>query len=371
VTARSARQVAYEALLRIDHDGAYANLVLAPMLGASGLERRDRGFATELVYGTTRMRRACDFSVDRFLRRPPAPELRTLLRLGAYQLLMAGVAPHAAVSATVALAPRAARPFVNAVLRRLAAAGPPAWPDEATRLSYPDWIVARLTRELGERVARDALERMNERPVVTTRADGYIQDRSSVWVADLVEAERGDRVADLCAAPGGKATRLAEGGALVVAGDVRPARARLVAASARTLGLDRGQLSVAVADGTAPPLRPGAFDRVLVDAPCSGLGTLRRRPDARWRIEPVDVDALAALQHGLLVAGRTLVRPGGVLVYSVCTLTAAESIDHDVTGWPALDPPPRPWQPYGRGGRLLPQDAGTDGMVVLRYRRPS
>jgi 16S rRNA (cytosine967-C5)-methyltransferase len=109
----------------------------------------------------------------------------------------------------------------------------------------------------------------------------------------------------------------------------------------------------------------------VVDAPCSGLGALRRRPDARWRLLSADVDELARLQARILAAARLLVRPGGVLVYSVCTLTAAESIDHDEGGWPVLAPPPAPWRPYGRGGRLLPQDADTDGMTVLRYRRPA
>ncbi|HKA03660.1 MAG TPA: hypothetical protein VKD67_05005, partial [Acidimicrobiales bacterium] len=96
-----------------------------------------------------------------------------------------------------------------------------------------------------------------------------------------------------------------------------------------------------------------------------------RRPDARWHIEPADVDRLAGLQNELLGAARALVRPGGVLVYSVCTLTAAESVDHDDGGWPALPLPPAPWRPYGPGARLLPQDADTDGMTVLRYRRPA
>ena len=173
---------------------------------------------------------------------------------------------------------------------------------------------------------------------------------------------------DLCAAPGGKATHLAGGSRFVVAADLRPARAGLVAANGRRLGSTN--LAVVVADATAPPLRAGRFDRVLVDAPCSGLGALRRRPDARWRIQEADIDRLAGLQRDMLAAAAGLVRPGGVLVYSVCTLTAAESIDHPApAGWTPLPPPAAPWRPYGDGGRLLPQDADTDGMTVLRYRR--
>jgi 16S rRNA (cytosine967-C5)-methyltransferase len=361
-----ARRVAYEALCRIDHDGAYANVVLPGLLGRSDLDTRDRAFVTDLVYGTTRMRRACDFAVDRFVQKEPPPPVRTLLRLGAYQLLFAAVAPHAAVHDTVALAPGRSRAFVNAVLRRVAAT-PPVWPDDATRLSYPDWIVTRIDAELGRADAVAALERMNEPPPVTAREDGYVQDRASQWVADLVGAPPGERVADLCAAPGGKATRLATLGATVIAADIRPGRAALVAQNAARLRAEH--LHVVVADAAAPPFPPASFDRVLLDAPCSGLGTLRRRPDARWRVQPDDIDALAALQGRLLAAAKTLVRPGGLLVYSVCTLAAAESIDHDDGAWPA-EPPPPPWRPYGRGGRLLPQDADTDGMIVLRYRRP-
>ncbi len=365
----TARRVAYEALRRIEGDGAYANLVLPALLGRSDLDERDRAFATELVYGTTRMRRACDFAVDRFTMKEPPAEARTLLRLGAYQLLFTAVAPHAAVSATVDLAPGRTRGFVNAVLRRVAAT-PVEWPDVATELSYPDWIVARLEAELGPADARAALERMNRPPPVTTRADGYVQDLSSQWVADLVEAAPGERVADLCAAPGGKATRLA-GMASVVAVDARLARAGLVAANGARLGIEPARLAVVAADAAAPPFPDATFDRVLLDAPCSGLGALRRRPDARWRIEAGDVDRLAALQADLVAAARRLVRPGGVFVYSVCTLTAAESTAHDDGTWPALSAPGAPWRPYGRGARVLPQDADTDGMTVLRYRRPA
>lgn len=369
----TARSVALEALQRIEHLGAYANIVLPKMLAASALDERDRAFATGLVYGTTRQRRACDFLVDRFVIREPAPEVRTLLRLGAYQLGFAGVEPHAAVSTSVDLAPRRAAGFVNAVLRHVAAAPEPvAWPDDATRLSYPDWVVERLIGELGRDDALAALERMNEPPPVTERADGYVQDLASQWVAEWLGAEPGHLVADLCAAPGGKATRLAElvaPGGFVVAADLQPRRAGLVVANASRL--DLGNLGVVVADAVVPPLRLGVLDRVLVDAPCSGLGALRRRPDARWRIEEADLARLASLQRRMLAAAASLVRPGGVLAYSVCTLTAAESIDHPPPpGWEPVEPPGPPWRPYGTGARLLPQDADTDGMVLLGYRRP-
>ena len=126
-----------------------------------------------------------------------------------------------------------------------------------------------------------------------------------------------------------------------------------------------------VGDATRPPLRDGAFDRVLLDAPCSGIGVLRRRPDARWRLEPDAITDLAVLQRALLAAAAPLVRPGGVLVYSVCTLTTAETVASRrvgagaAPGFAPMPPPRAPWTPHGRGALLLPQAAGTDGMFVL------
>jgi 16S rRNA (cytosine967-C5)-methyltransferase len=371
--ARPARAVALDVLDRIDTGGAYANLVLAGVLDRSGLAPADRRFVTDLVYGTTRMRRACDFLADRFLARPVDGRVRNALRLGAYQLVFAGVPAHAAVGETVAVAPRPARGLVNAVLRRVAES-PVTWPDEATRLSVPDWIAARLAADLGPERAGAALAAMNEPAAAVERADGYVQDPASQRVVAAAGACPGDRVLDLCAAPGGKATALAGAGALVVAADIRPRRAGLVAANAARTGV-ADRVAVVAADGTRPPWRAGAFDRVLVDAPCSGLGTLRRRPDLRWRVDAAAVDRLVGLQRALLAAAADLVRPGGMLVYSVCTLTAAESTGVD--SWlaearPDLvpEPPPGdPWIPWGRGALLLPQAAGSDGMALMRYRR--
>ena len=370
VGERSARRVALDALRRIEADGAYANLVLGPMLATSGLTDMDRRFVTELVYGTTRMRRACDSIVDRFVTSPPDDATRSVLRLGAYQLVFAGVPPHAAVGETVGLAPKRTRGFVNAVLRKVSrlSIAEMSWPSDGARLSYPDWIVERFTAELGDD-AMPALERMNEAPSVTARADGYIQDESSQWVAAAVGADGGERVLDVCAAPGGKATAMATAGARVVAADQRLGRARLVQENAVTLDLD---VPVVVADGLMPPFRPSSFDAVLLDAPCSGLGALRRRADARWRIREHDVGELADLQARLLAAAGPLVAPGGRLVYSVCTITAAESIDLPLPEGFEVDSTPPPvgtWRPFERGWRVLPQDADTDGMVLIRYRR--
>jgi 16S rRNA (cytosine967-C5)-methyltransferase len=358
----NARRVAYRCLQRIDHEGAYANLLLQSELGQSKLSERDRGFVTELVYGTTRMRRACDALIDRFLIKEPQPSLRTLLRLGAYQLHFAGVAPHAAVGETVELAPKPARGFVNAILRRVADT-PMEWTNDAVRLSYPDWILARVRAELGDD-ADAALTRMNEPAPVSVREDGYRQDLASQWVAVAVEAVPGEMILDVCAAPGGKSSAMATDGADVIAADLQLHRARLIPLSSRGV-------PVVVADAVSPPFPPLSFDKVLIDAPCSGLGALRRRADARWRITEADVTELAELQRRIISATAPLVRAGGTLTYSVCTLTAEESIDHPVPpGFhPITESPGAQWRPYGHGWRVLPHDHDTDGMVLIRYRR--
>jgi 16S rRNA (cytosine967-C5)-methyltransferase len=374
-TASSSRAVAVEALRRVDEHGAYANLVVPALLGAADhdLDERDRRFVTELVYGTVRMQRACDWLCDRFLTRDIEPAVRAALRVGAYQLAFLRTPAHAAVDATVEVAPRRARGLVNAVLRRVAAALPEDdddWPSVGIRLSYPDWIVERLVADLGAPAGLGALAAMNESAEVTVRDDGYVQDRASQWVAAYVEAGVGQRVIDLCAAPGGKSTALAEAGGEVVALDRRPARAGLVVANAARLGL---RVATVVADARRPPVRTASFDRVLLDAPCTGLGALRRRPDARWRIDVEAVDRLAALQRELVDAAVALLAPGGRLVYSVCTLTDAESsaiAAHVARTHPGLVPAPAPgppWSPLGTGGRVLPQDEGTDGMAVFAW----
>jgi 16S rRNA (cytosine967-C5)-methyltransferase len=370
----TARGLSVRALIEIDK-GARANAIVPELLASTRLETRDRHLVTELVYGTCRMRRACDWLTSRYTRGAIDSEVRAGLRLGAYQLGWTRVPPHAAVSATVDEVRGPGRKVVNAVLRRVAeelSHGLVTWPDLATELSYPDWVVERLTKDLGRDRALGALRTMNEPATVSTRADGYAQDPASQMIAThLAPWAAGSRVLDMCAAPGGKATGLT-GAALVVAGDVSLSRAHIVTANAARLGT--GAVETVVADGTAPPFQAGSFDLVLVDAPCSGLGVLRRRPDARWRVQPGDIDRLSGLQRRLLESGAQLVRPGGVLAYSVCTLSGSETAAVD--NWlarsaPALSPlppPGPPWEPAGRGALLLPQTAGTDGMFLLTLR---
>jgi len=371
------RRVAIAAIQRIDEDGAYANVLLPKMLAEVDMEPRDKGFATELVYGSTRQKRALDHLVDRFLIQDPPPAARAALRIGAHQLVNLRTPPHAAVSATVDASPKRFRGLVNAILRKVAAATKDGvtFPTQAIELSYPDWIVERLTTDLGEERALAALRQMNEPATVHHRDDGYVQDPSSQLVAASVPGEPGDIVVDLCAAPGGKSTALAQRGIRVIAADQRLSRAGLVIGNRDRLEID--DLHVVQSEGTAPPFPPARFDAVLVDAPCSGIGALRRRADARWRITAKDVAELAVLQQEILTAAADLVRPAGHLIYSVCTLTAAESIGvvESVAprlaelGYEPLDAPEGDWAAFGGPTYILVPGADHDGMAIARWRR--
>jgi 16S rRNA (cytosine967-C5)-methyltransferase len=320
-----------------------------------------------------------------------AAKVLDVLRLGCHQLLGMRVAPHAAISTSVDLVRSEVGPgpsgFVNAVLRKVSAHDLETWliridADRATRYSHPQWIVDALTEALVEAGGDDEIDALlaadNAPPAVTlvarpgrsspdelpgrptpyspygvTSAGGDpgalpavaegragVQDEGSQLVALALASAPLDGVdarwLDLCAGPGGKAALLAAlaapRGALIVANELQPHRADLVR---RSLGLDSarptndsdGVEEVTVADGTAPPWEPGSFDRVLVDAPCTGLGALRRRPEARWRRRPDDLRSLVPLQRALLAAALDLVRPGGVVLYATCSPVLAETRD--------------------------------------------
>ena len=264
------------------------------------------------------MRRACDWLVDRFVAKPPDLPVRTALRLGAYQLAFLGTA-----AARRGRRDRRRRAAVLARLRQRGAAqgGGGAdrhGPTTRRRLSYPDWIVERLVADLGRDDAlRRARAHERARRRVRMRADGYVQDEASQWVADLVEAQPGERVADLCAAPGGKATASPRR----VRWSSRPTCARAACGTmvANVEALESPRCSSSWPTRASRRFRAGGFDRVLVDAPCSGLGVLRRRPDARWRVQPEDVGRLADLQRELVDAA---VRLGRARAECSCTACA-------------------------------------------------
>lgn len=372
-----ARRLALAVLLDVDGRGpTLGDRLAAPDVEA--LPPRERAFLHELVLGTLRRRGVLDAAIAPLVSKPldelDAP-VRAVLRLAAHQVLHLRVPDRAAVSEAVDLAkeraPRGAG-FVNAVLRRLAREGPPVEPDPqrdplawlTTAGSLPAWLAERWLARLG---AADAIARaraLSAEPPVTVRlnprhadaaaraaaagisleprtvtgafrvADGRVQelagagvllaqDEGSQLVAHLAAAP--GRTLDACAAPGGKATLVADlvgSEGTVVAGELQPARLRTLAALVARWGAPN--VRVVAADGLRPPFR-GGFDTVLLDAPCSGLGTLSRHPDIRWRVAPADLTRHAKRQGALLDALSQVVRPGGRLVYATCSSEPEEN----------------------------------------------
>jgi 16S rRNA (cytosine967-C5)-methyltransferase len=445
-----ARDVALDALARVDQ-GAWANLVLPRLLAGSGLPAGDRAAVTDLVYGSLRMRGAIDYALRPLSSQPLErlePSVLRGLRLGAYELLFAGTAPHAALNEVVGAVRRAGTPgqsgYVNAVLRQLATR-PPRWPDPdsdplgwaTTRGSHPAWVVEEAIARLGADEALALVDADNQRPRVSLRATpgratrpellaelaaagvaaqpsplspdclllehgepgalaavtegrAVVQDPASALVAPALGAVPGELVLDLGAGPGGKAGHLAALGARVLAVELHPGRARMVRDLASRLGVGE-RLWTVVADGTRPPVGLGRADAALVDAPCSNLGSLRRRPEARWRHGPDEIERLTTLQSALLDAAAAAVRPGGHLLYSVCTWTVAETdgvVDAALERHPELEPAPLtglgelvggspPGGPAGATGpapvsarrQFWPHRDGGDGIFLARLRR--
>jgi len=367
-----AREVAIQCLYRIDETNSFANIILPKLLEESSLDQRDKNLITEIVYGTTRMRRALDWVIDRYLSVPPPTKLRSTLRAGAYQIIYMRVPNHAAVSATVSASSKKNKGVVNAILRRISEETLINWPNEGTKLSYPEWIIELLTKDLGETDAFEMLGKMNEAPAVSIRDDGYYQDLASQWITELVGVSQKDLLLDLCAAPGGKATALAAQARKVVACDINESRHRLIYANKTNLSVEN--LTQVVTDGRCAPFTPSIFDHILVDAPCSGLGVLHRRADSRWRIEEADIKSLAKLQTELLESSVELLKSGGVLTYSVCTVTNEETVDV-VRALESRHPNLIPeklfherWRNLGNGLQILPQDFDTDGMSIFQWK---
>ncbi len=319
----------------------------------------DRELAWFLAYGVERRRGHVDAALRAHLTRPIGslePEVRVALRLGAYEALFARTRPHAVVHQAVELARTLgagrAHGLVNAVLRRVA----PVDLSRVERLDHPAWLVARWDARYGREATERWCEANSEVPPLflvgapggeppadgvpatvagavlpdvwrvpaqdpSRRADFarfWVQDAAAVAVADLVAPVEGERVLDVCAAPGGKTLRLVSRGAKVVATDQNPARLRRVEDGLRRLGWnDRTSTRVVDWMGKVPDL--GEFDAVLVDAPCTGLGTVRRHPEIRWRRAEGDLAPAAEVQQCILTAAAQRVKSGGRLVYAVCS----------------------------------------------------
>jgi 16S rRNA (cytosine967-C5)-methyltransferase len=438
-----ARRAAFDALRAVSERNAYANLALPALLRERGVTGRDAAFATELTYGTCRARGLLDAVIGAAAGRAPDtidPVLLDLLRLGSYQLLRTRVDAHAAVSTTVDQAgiefDSARAGFVNGVLRTIAGRDEKSWVDElaprndpvghaAFVHAHPRWIAQAFADALGAQAGEldAALSSDDERPQMHLAArpgvlsaaelaeevDGtvgrfspyavylaggdpgqlapirdrraLVQDEGSQLVARAltlgpVDGDAG-RWLDLCAGPGGKTALLAAlgvpSGARVTAVEPSSHRADLVLENIRGLPVE-----VVRVDGRHSDLEPG-FDRVLVDVPCTGLGALRRRPEARWRRQPSDVPALAKLQRELLAAAIALTRPGGLVLYATCSPHLAETVG--VVGdalrrqpVEALDARPL-FEPLTEGlgdgpyVQLWPHRHGTDAMFAAVMRR--
>jgi 16S rRNA (cytosine967-C5)-methyltransferase len=434
-----ARASAYAVIRRVFEEGAYADRALHGEAASEHLSARDRALATQLAYGTVQRRATRDHVIETLAGRAVGklePAVLAALRLGVFQLVFLDRVPaHAAVGESVELAKASSRrgaTLVNAVLRRaarearaLVEALPDATPAEAAlRHSYPLWIAELWFNALGPDVARALMAAGNEPAEAALRAntlrlsredlqerlavpshpadhlpEGLVvdapfdafasplweeglfmpQSRAAMAVARAVAPEPGDAILDLCAAPGGKTTHLAalaHNEARIVAVEHHAGRADALRRTAARMGATA--VEVRTADAAVPQERD-AYDRVLVDPPCSDLGTLAARPDVRWRKDAATVAALTTTQAEILDAGALALRPGGVLVYSTCTISPAENerqiaaflerhddfaVDDLPSDLPVWDHPSVP-----QFLQTFPHRDGTDGFFVARLRR--
>ena len=442
-TPDRARRVAFDALRAVNADGAYANLVLASLLSERVISGRDAAFATELVAGTCRWQGSYDVIIAAAARRrldTLQPAVLDLLRLGVHQILAMRVPVHAAVSTSVDLAAATVGErvagLVNAVLRRVAEDDLDGWLARlsdglaerdrlALRTAHPRWIVDAYAELLPPDELAAALAADNVSPTVSLAvrpglasvdeliAEGAspglnspfavriagnpgelaavregragVQDEGSqlvAWALTRASALPGMWL-DLCAGPGGKTALLtglaAADRSRVLAVDLAPHRAQLVAAATRGYAaLDKAP-TVIVADGTRPAWRAGVFTRVLADVPCSGLGALRRRPESRWRRAPDDIEQLHHLQLALLATAIDAAQPGGVIGYVTCSPHRRETTDvvdetlhgrGDVEVVPATGLVPLPSGAVaGRFLQLWPHRHGTDAMFAAFLRK--
>lgn len=313
----AARMGAYSILRKADAGGYASDLLLAAELDA-----RDAGLASQIVFGVLRFRAQLDYLIERVAGlRKLDPEVRTVLRMGIFQLRHLDRVPaHAVVADAVDLVKRArktsASGFVNAVLRKVNRE-PVEWPSREIGLSCPEWLLARWERQFGAETAEGIARAALEEPELYTRG-GRVQDIGSQSIVPLLDLAPGQTLLDLCAAPGNKTAQALESGVTAIACDLHHHRI------AQLQGLTPHLL---VLDGTAPLPFARTFERILVDAPCSGTGTLGRNPEIKWRLTPDDLGDLQRRQKALVANARAVLAPGGLLVYSTCSLEPEENED--------------------------------------------
>lgn len=315
-----ARIAAFQILKRVETDGGYASDLIGR---AVQLDSRDAGLASQIVYGCLRYMTQLDYLALRYAGRKSLKldvAVSIALRMGIFQIRHLDRVPaHAAVSESVELVKwagkRSAAGLVNAILRK-ANRNAIEWPDRETALSCPEWLLTRWSRAYGDDAARKIALSALEEPKTYSRGD-RVQDIGSQSVVPWLELKAGESFLDICAAPGNKTAQALETAVHAVAADLHMHRLQALS----TLSCPRVQL-----DGEKPlPFRPASFDKILIDVPCSGTGTLGRNPEIKWRLTPDDVENIAPVQRAILRNALAVLKPGGRAVYSTCSLEKQEN----------------------------------------------
>lgn len=435
------RDAALSILLSVERDQAYSNLMLNRTIESYGLDHKDRSLLTELTYGTLQHRMTLDYYLKPFIRGKMEDWVRELLRMSVYQIAyLTKIPPHAAVNEAVEIAKRRGHKgiasMVNGILRSFLREGPRdienglSWEEKtAIETSHPEWMIRRWAQQYGRQITREMALANNEPPVQTVRVnrtkatrdevltmlegegfrvelspvvpdairiqggnaarsrafhEGYltIQDESSMLPVMALGPEPGMTVLDMCAAPGGKTTHIAErmeNRGLVRAFDLHPHKVKLIDQNAARLGLDNILTGSADSRRLSGELEPSSFDRILVDAPCSGLGVIRRKPDIKYSKTDEDISRLPEIQKSLLEEAYHLLKPGGLLVYSTCTVDKEENVmianafsdaHPNLERVDLMGVMPEGLRYESGMLQVLPQDFGGDGFFVAAFRMP-
>ena len=373
----SARRVALAALRTWRREKEFADAVISSALSKAEFQSADRAFAVELFYGVVRNRTLLDFWIRELRRGRVDEDLRDILRIGLYQLFFAKTPEHAAVYETVDLSPKRQHAIINAILRsavrdrrglqRRANSQP-----LDVRTSHPQFLIERWTKQFGGGAAEALCTWNNQSPPIYARinrlkidrqsfleryrnartlpkvsnfvelpapanaldqGDCYVQDPSTSIACELLQPKPGEKILDACAAPGGKTGYLAElmaNQGLLIACDREPARLNLLDENLARLGVRIAKIVCHDWMKSAVPpeiLSAAPFDRILIDAPCTNTGVMRRRVDVRWRLKPADFNRMRARQIEITRAVIPFLKPGGILVYSTCSLEREENED--------------------------------------------
>ncbi|HDX9587699.1 TPA: 16S rRNA (cytosine(967)-C(5))-methyltransferase RsmB [Bacillus pseudomycoides] len=440
---QNVRELALDGLVQVEKSGAYSNLLLNNLIEKSSIDKKDVGLLTEIVYGTIQRRDTLDYYLQPFLRKKIELWVKVLLRLSLYQMLYLDRVPErAAIHEAVEIAKRRGHKgiagLVNGVLRSIQREGVPSLdeiksPEKrlAIATSHPEWLVKEWIEAYGIETARQMCEVNLLPPVPTARVnvaktsvedalkmletegiqakhgdlsedaiqiekgnlahteafqEGLlsIQDESSMLVARALDPEAGDIILDSCAAPGGKTTHIAErlgGTGKVISLDLHPHKVRLIQQQAKRLQLENVEAKALDARKVQEHFEQESFDKVLVDAPCSGFGVIRRKPDIKIGKQKEDSERLANIQLSILEKVAPLLKKGGRLVYSTCTIEKVENEQvieqflqsHSEFEWDTTmkDRLPKAMHPYvGKGGvQILPHYFATDGFYIACLRK--